>query len=52
MLWSVAFAKMDGSHTLEKTFEPGQMVVLAGVLGSSYLNPTKPCVATLEPGKS
>lgn len=45
--WNVPFARMDGTHTLTRPFEPGGMVALSAVLGSSYVSPSKPCVVSL-----
>ncbi len=43
--WSVRFAKMAGTHTIDRPVEPGAIVFLASALGSSYLDPRKKCEA-------
>lgn len=45
--WNVPFARMQGTHTLTRPFDPGGMVALSAVLGSSYVSPSKPCIASL-----
>jgi len=46
--WNVPFARMEGTHTLTRPLDPGGMVALSAVLGSSYVSPSKPCIASLS----
>lgn len=48
VLWSVPFARMDGSHMLAVALEPGGRVFLSGALGSNFLGPKLECAASLD----
>jgi hypothetical protein len=41
--WSVRFSRSEGHHELDRTLEPGSLVMLNGVLGSSYLRSGTEC---------
>ncbi|MGP1355802.1 hypothetical protein [Roseicyclus sp.] len=42
--WSVPFSRSEGQHHLERPLEPGALVMLNGVLESSYLRPGTECL--------
>jgi hypothetical protein len=41
--WSVPFSRSAGQHELDRTLGPGALVMLNGVLESSYLRPGTEC---------
>jgi hypothetical protein len=46
VVWSVPFARMEGSHVLTAELEPEGRLFLSGVLGSNYLDPGAECMAS------
>jgi len=45
--WNVPIARAEGTHVLSRPFAPGDLVTLSAVLGSSYVTPARPCIASL-----
>jgi hypothetical protein len=41
--WSVPFSRSDGRHVFDRPLAPGGMVMMNGVLESSYLRPGTEC---------
>lgn len=50
--WSVPFSRSEGHHDLTRDLAPGDRVFLSAVLGSSYLDPGKPCFIAISPTES
>lgn len=50
--WSVPFSRSAGQHELDRTLGPGALVMLNGVLESSYLRPGTECRIALGPDRN
>lgn len=48
--WSVRFARMEGTATLEADLPPGASVFMTAALGSYYLSARTPCRAWVPQG--
>lgn len=48
LAWAVRFARAEGVHTLNRTLEPGERVVIVAATDPSYLTTDTPCTVEIR----